>query len=302
MPERADDTAAPVYVASMSRLRRAVVPALLLALLPTAPAVAADRVHGDPVLLALGDSIPHGFPEPFGDGYPELVGGLLSDGYNTAADKATPNKSTAFVVENLAFRGATATGTRPIDLAAQVDRAVALIEARRSDRDPKNDVEVITLTIGGNDLFDPVLAACLPPTNPSGCRQVTSQQLGQVAADVEDALRRLSAAAGKHTEIVVTTYYNSLVAPCERLDALGVRELARQLAEVVLEGGTFLGGFLTVQSGLNQVIEQAAARTGAQVADISDDVGVGELIGDCRHPNAEGHRVIAKEVYAVLAR
>ena len=277
----------------MLRTRRVLVPALLLAMLPAAPAAAVDRVHGDPVLLALGDSVPTGFPQPYGDGYPELVGGLLSAGYNTAADKATPNTTVVtFDVENLAVPGATT-----LTLAPQVEEAVALIEARQADRDPKNDVEVITLTIGGNDVFRPVLGACVLTATPRTCQAVTDAVLAQVEAGVTAALAQLTAAAGKHTEVVVTTYDN----PIGSCFVTGLNPAAPAIADVVLEGGSL--PFLRLQEGLNDVLRQAAAVTGAQVADLSGRLDARHYLGglDCLHPNAAGHELIAGEVYRTLA-
>jgi lysophospholipase L1-like esterase len=275
----------------MSPLRRAALPALLLALLPVAPAAAAE--HGDPVLLALGDSVAAGVGAvPLAPGYPELVRRALSQGYNPAAGKATPNAATDFDVVNFAESGAT---TR--DLGPPVERALGLIVARQADRDPKNDVEVITLTIGGNDVFGPVAAACVL-TAGGPCQRTTDAALAQVREGVTTALARLTAAAGKRVEVVVTTYYN----PIGSCFLTALNPAAPTIAEVVLEGGTLPG--LVVEAGLNDVLRQAAASTGAQVADLFGALGATDYVGglDCLHPDASGHAVIADEVVATLAR
>lgn len=49
----------------------------------------------------------------------------------------------------------------------QLPAAVEMLESRNRDANPRNDVEVITLTVGGNDIFGPVLGACLGGVTPT---------------------------------------------------------------------------------------------------------------------------------------
>lgn len=281
----------------MTRLRRLLLPALLLGLVPAVPASAAPPADhfGDPVVLALGDSVAAGFGAlPDAPGYPELVRGLLSNGYHPKANKATPGRTRAFDLESFAVRGATTTTL----LRDQLPAALAFIEERQSDRDPKNDVEVITLTIGGNDVFRPVIAACVLDSTPTDCQRVTDLQLAQVRAGVTPALQLLTAAAGKHVEVIVTTYYN----PIGSCFVAKLNPAAPAIADVVLEGASL--GPLSLQAGLNDVIRAAAAATGAQVADLDGELGPEQYVGggDCLHPNAAGHAAIAEVVTDALAR
>lgn len=281
----------------MKRLRRAVVPALLLALAPAVPAAAAPGSpdhFGQPVLLALGDSVAAGVGAvPKTTGYPEQLLGALRAGYNTNADKATPGRTSPLEIRNVSMGGATTTSL----LSAQLPAALDLIRARNEDRDPKNDVEVITVTIGGNDVFNPVIGACLLAPSPAGCQPTTDRQLAQVRANLTEILTRLTEAAGRRTEVVVTTYYNPL-GSC----ALGQRPGAVALGDVVLEGGS-IPGLLTLEDGLNDVIREAAAASGAQVAELYGELTAGQYVGgaDCLHPNLSGHTTIAEQVYATLA-
>ena len=81
--------------------------------------------------VALGDSVPAGAgANPKVSGYPELLAGLLADGYNPAADKATPNASLEFEVVNLAVSGATTARVREGQLAP----ALTLSEERDGTR------------------------------------------------------------------------------------------------------------------------------------------------------------------------
>lgn len=282
----------------MTRLRRALVPALVLALAPALPAAAApgspDR-FGKPVLLALGDSVAAGVGAvPKTTGYPEQLLSSLRAGYGTNADKATPGRTSPLEIRNVSVGGAT-TATL---LGAQLPAALELLETRNGDRDPKNDVEVVTVTIGGNDVFMPVIGACLLAPSPAACQATTDAQLAQVRVNLTEALTRLVQAAGRRTEVVVTTYYNPL-GSC----ALG-QQLpgAVALGDVVLEGGT-IPGRLTLEAGLNDVIREAAAESGAQVAELYGEVTAGQFVGgaDCLHPNLAGHTTIAEQVYETLA-
>jgi lysophospholipase L1-like esterase len=279
----------------MRRNSAVVAAAALLALAGAAPALAQSNRperFGAPVYLALGDSVVTGAGRPFVPGYPEQTGALLEHGYNVAADKATPNAATDFEVVNYAVGGATTASL----IQVQLPKAVALIEERLADRDPFNDVAVISVTIGGNDLFNPVLRACVPETTPTGCQTVVDGVLAATEAGVAEILRRLTAAAGRHTEVIVTTYYNPL-----GFCALGqANPVAVTIADAVLEGGT-VPGLVDVTDGLNNQIRDAAASSGAQVADLYGALRDGQFIGDCRHPNQSGQTTIARVVYDALA-
>jgi lysophospholipase L1-like esterase len=284
----------------MTRLPVAVIAAVVLAMGGATPAAAQpDRVNrpGSPVYLVLGDSVAAGAgAQPYVTGYPEQVGGLLLErGYNTAADKATPNAAVDFDVINYAVGGAT-TATL---IAAQLPKAVQLIEERIGDRDPFNDVEVITVTIGGNDIFNPAVTACILTTSPASCQPAVDAALTAIHAGLMEILEQLTSVAGRDTEVVITTYYNP-IGSCYLSQA---NPAAVAIADVVLEGGT-VPGLLSVEEGLNDLIRRAAATTGAQVADLYGALGPGQYVGgrDCTHPNLTGHTTIADIVYETIAR
>ena len=271
----------------------------LLALGAAAPAAAAPagpERFGDPVYLALGDSVPAGIGAvPRQSGYPELLTQLLESGYNPAADKATPHASADFELVNLAVPGAT-TATL-ID--AQLAPALTLIGERNGDRDPFDDVEVVTVTISGNDVFGPAEQACFLTAPPVGCQAALDVALAGVEERLTTILGALVAAAGRDTEVVVTTYYNP-IGSC----VLGQRNpAAATIADVGLEGGS-VPGVLTLSAGLNDVIRGVAAATGAQVGEVYGELGPDQYVGgqDCLHPNAAGHAEIAELLYTTLAR
>ena len=271
--------------------------AVLLAGGTVAAAAAAsggNEVHGAPVYLALGDSVAAGVGAVQPPGYPERLGALLESGYNPAADKETPHRSVDFDLVNLAVPGApTAT-----PIADQLPAPLETIEQRRSDRDRRNDVEVITVTIGGNDVFRPVIAACLSGQPPAGCQPAVDAGPAAAEAGLAETLEQLAEAAGRRAEVVVTTYYNP-IGSC----VLAANPAAVPVADAVLEAGT-VPGLVAVDVGLNDRIRRTADGVGVQVTDLYGVLGAADLVGgaDCLHPNAAGHQEIAEQAYNTLAR
>lgn len=254
-----------------------------------------DR-FGDPVYLALGDSVPAGSGVvPTDPGYPEVLTQLLETGYDPAEDKATPHASADFELVNLAVPGATTTTL----IQSQLAPALALIEERDNDHDPFDDVEVVTVTIGGNDVFGPAEQACFLTATPVGCQAALDGALAGVEQRLTTILGALVAAAGRDAEVLVTTYYNP-IGSCVLAER---NPAAPRIADVGLEGGT-VPGVLTLTAGLNDVIREVAATTGAQVGELYGELDPGQYIGgeDCLHPNAAGHVEIAELLYATLAR
>jgi lysophospholipase L1-like esterase len=273
--------------------------ALFLALSAPVPAAARPDEpgpHGSPVYLALGDSVAAGVgAQPRVTGYPEQVGALLEQGYNTAADKATPNASGDFETINYALGGATTTTL----IATQLPRALQLISERSIDHDPFNDVEVLSLTIGGNDVFtQPIVGSCLLNSTPAACQRRVDAALASVGTKLEVILRKLTAAAGRGAEIILTTYYN----PIGSCFLTQLNPAAPTISDVVLEGGA-MPSLLTLEDGLNDVIREVAAASGVQVANLYGVLGPSQYVGgeDCLHPNFAGHSTIADVVYGTLA-
>lgn len=175
----------------------------------------------------------------------------------------------------------------------QLPAAVAQLEARNSDAFAFNEVRVVTLTVGGNDVFGPVLRACGDPSSPA-CATTVADQLEQVADNLSAILEELATAAGPDTAIAVMTYYN----PLGSCHLAGLTELAG----VVLEGGPLGGDGTVVPDGLNDIIRRSAERTGAVVAETHGVLQAEDLVGglDCLHPDDSGHARIADAFAEVL--
>ena len=164
-------------------------------------------------------------------------------------------------------------------ISGQLPGALDLLEERNGNRTPVDDVRLITITIGGNDVFNPVIGACSGGFTAT-CQQTVARQFTQVGTNYAAILGQLREAAGPRTTIAVMTYYNPL-------PACPLAHLA-SLADLVLEGGGPLA------AGLNDIIRQQAAAAGAVVVETGAIVDPSEVRPDCLHPNAAGHADIAQ--------
>jgi len=234
-----------------------------------------------PIQLALGDSVAAGVGAPPGQGYVEVLHETLTAGRECGDGRAL---GCSLDLVNLSVPGAT---TETL-ISGQLPAAVDLVTARRATPTPVDDVRLITLDIGGNDVVNPVITACAADPGSAGCAATIADRLRLVAANYDRILAALRTAAGPDTPIAVMTYYNPL--PGCRLAALA------PLGQLVLEGGG------PVPAGLNDVIRSAAARYDAAVAETAPLIAVEDLVGgdDCTHPDASGHADIAAAFAAVL--
>lgn len=271
---------------------------------PTAP-------PGLPVYLALGDSIANGqqSAEPVVDywttvaawqanGYVAQFGDALRAGLDCLPAKSTSARDGCrqLQVVNIARSSVPAMDGQPdrpgvtttIVIAEQLPVATDLLESRNHDANPRNDVEVVTITVGGNDIYGPITAACLAP-DPSGCGTATATAFAGFAANYAVILGELRQAAGPDTPIIAMTYYNPLPY-CQ----LGASPLAQPFGDWILEGGT-LPGLGTLDAGFNDIVRAVAAQHHALVADTFGDLGTGDFVGgtDCLHPVKSGHTEIA---------
>jgi lysophospholipase L1-like esterase len=239
---------------------------------------------GRPLYLALGNSLAVGVgaSTPAVTGYVPQLYELLRQ--QLACQPAGRPSCRSLALRNLGVGGATSTTL----LATQLPAAVAELQARNHDPNPHNDVQVVTVDIGGNDLFGVVSSACAAGPTPE-CVALIQARLEAFAANFALILGELRAAAGPGTVIIAMTYYNPL--PSCRLASLA------PLADAVLEGGP------GVTVGLNDLIRSIAAAHGVLVAETYGQLGPGELVGgsDCLHPNDAGYQVITEAFAAALA-
>jgi lysophospholipase L1-like esterase len=254
---------------------------------PAIPAGAGDPPEG-PVHLALGDSQAFGFGTPRPDklGYVAVLHRWL-----TAADCRDGDTSACPHLElaDLTVPGATTSSL----IANQLPDAIQLIGQRNNDANPGNDVIYITVTIGGNDIFNAFAANCLGGVTP-GCVNEVTAAVGLATSNLAQILGTLRAAAGLDARIVVSTYDNPLgscfLAPFE------------SFGDLVLEGDPESDPGDPRSVGFNDLIRLVAAATGAEVADTFEVLSTDDWVGgdDCLHPDISGYHKMADVFLDVL--
>lgn len=256
-----------------------------------------------PEYLALGDSLAVGIgaSDPANTGYVPLFHSYLGDAIDPGRANPVPLSSVpdAFNrkflhLTNLGVggEGAPAGGETTASMIAggQLDAALAELSARNGNATPVDDVRVVTLDIGGNDMFA-VVPACMGGPTPE-CTQAIGMAFATISANLDFILSELRAAAGPDTTIIVMTYYNPLVnagCPLSPHASLG---------DALLEGNPALG----LPNGLNDLIRAIAASHGAGVADVFGLLGSADVNPDCRHAGDSGYQIIADEFMAAFER
>lgn len=258
----------------MRRLISTITVALLVSASIAIPALA--NAPDGAVHIALGDSVAAGSVanNPGVTAYvPRLNRWLRSVDCVEGGSAACPHLE----LSDYAVGGATSDDL----IAHQLPAAVSEILARTSDSDPGNDVTYVTITIGGNDIFGPVIAACAAGVTP-GCIETVETRFANYQANLIEILGTLRTVA-PDAEIAIMTYYNPL-------EACFLADLA-PLAGLVLEGGGPLPG------GLNDIIRGVATSVGGiTIVETYGLLNHGDYVGgeDCLHPDDSGHRKIAR--------
>lgn len=262
------------------RILGALAAAALLTACSTTPAQEAGPAEppaGPTTYLALGDSVAAGIGAdlPSRDGYVPLLAGRLSDrlGCERPAAAGCPVQ-----VRNLSAGGATTTTLLRNQLPAALEQLAS------------EDVRLVTVTIGGNDVFEPVVRACAGGPEQPTCRQAVQDSLQRVDEGVDRLLGELTRAAAPDAVVALMTYYNP-VPSCQLAPLSG-------LAAQVLEG-------TEQERGLNDVLRERAGQHGAVVVDTAGDLGDRDhFVGgsDCLHPTGAGHAAIAAAFDAQVGR
>jgi len=265
---------------------------VLLGIVSPAAAQPAAGSSSQPVYLAMGDSVAAGVGAPSrASGYVGQLANILRERTacapglpgNGGADRAAARCKQLQLID-LAEGGSTTQSmiNGDPDNAPQLGPATDLLLLRNGNANPRDDVRFITITIGGNDVFIPVLAACTPLPGPQ-CESTVTGQLTTFATNLVTILSTLRTAAGPDTTIVVTAYANPLIG-----NGCGLEEFVN-LANVVLEGGSLFG--VTLPAGLNTITRAVADRYQVLVADAFGRLGEDDFIDDCLHPNESGYDI-----------
>lgn len=247
---------------------------LSLALLaPGAPAAAKEA----PAYIAIGDSLAFGVgaSDPASGGYV----GLTYDGLR----KSDRYKDRGLELLNLGVPGATSA-----DLllpGGQLEQAVAEVRERQEDTSSADDnVEIITVDIGGNDVLGLATpdSPCVKDPLASDCQTLYEAMLDELEANLERVLHDLREAAPRATIVVLDLY--------SPLSGRG--------------GGAELVADYAV-GGINEVTDLVAAGDDldvrlAEVSPIFRGRAAPLVAEDGIHPNDEGHALMAEVVLAAI--
>jgi lysophospholipase L1-like esterase len=268
------------------------VAALVATLLLPALATAAPASAANPVQLALGDSWAFGFGAtvPSQGGYvPQLHTALQAHFDCSPSPNPKPDQGCKKLeLISLAVGGA----TTPTLIENQLPAAENLLHARNGNNNPRDNVEVVTVHIGGNDVTGPIIAACIASPGSPSCLATIQSEFAAYRSDLTVALSRLRAAAGPDARIVIGTYDNP-IATC----FLGQVPGAVQLAAFVLEGAP-----PAIPQGLHDIMREIGAQYGVEVAEVYGDLSPQDWLGgqDCLHPKDSGYAKVAAAFEDVL--
>jgi lysophospholipase L1-like esterase len=272
---------------------------LVVSAVAAAPAAAneSDLAPGPPVQLSLCDSwaVGVGATDRTEDGYVPQLHEALQEQFDCHPALAAPeasDKCKPLELVNLAVGGA----TTPTLISDQLPAAEVLLESRNFDDNPRNDVEVVTLHIGGNDVTNPVFEACIGGLT-AFCIATIQGELAAYRADLDTALSALRDAAGAETRIVIGTYDNP-IPTCFRATIPG----AVLLAALVLEGSSAVPGVPGVSDGLQDIMRDVGADHGVEVADVFGELEDEDWVGgqDCLHPDDSGYDKVTDAFLEVL--
>jgi lysophospholipase L1-like esterase len=262
----------------MSRLSLLLAALLSLGLF-VSPIVPADpaRAAETPAYIAIGDSIAFGV----GAANPSTMGyvGLAFEALRTSERY----RDRGLTLVNLSVPGATSSDL--LIPGGQLDTAIAEVERRQIAGTVADDnVEIITVHIGGNDLLSLVDedSPCFTDAGADPCIEHFGEVLSGLQSNLEEVLQGLRKAAPDATVIVLDLYN-----PYSGTE--DVRELIADLAV----------------GQVNGVVAAAAAEPDLKIETASvfrHFQGRGEqwIATDSLHPNEAGHTVIAEVALAAI--
>ncbi len=271
------------------RTRAAVLASLAMLIMAVS---ASSAFAASPLQLSLGDSWGYGYgaTNPATTGYVPLLNAALKENFDCSPSaNPKPNQGCKKLgLTNLSVPGA----TTPTMIAGQLPAATSILQERNGNSNPRDNVEVVTVSIGGNDVVNPILGACLGGINLT-CLGVIGTEFAAYSSDLNQALSALRTAAGPDARIVIGTYDNG-TGQCYLAGIPG----ATLLAGLVLEGG----GPGPLANGIHDIMRSVGAAYDVEVAEVYGDLSATDWVGgaDCLHPNDSGYAKVADAFAQVL--
>ncbi len=236
------------------------------------------RAAGDekPVYLAMGDSIAFGVgaANPVAEGYVGLTH------FQLEASEAYTDSGLELL--NISEPGATSSDL--LEPEGQVQKALEIIGDRAADEIAGNEVDLISLDIGGNDLLalaEPE-APCIEDSSSQACRAAISEMLMGLQTNVGIILSRLRDAA-PDAEIYVIDLFNPYSGTGDQ------RELIATFGVQQVNGVTNVA-----------VSDPELGVTLVPIYELFQGRGSQWIASDHIHPNDDGHRVIAEALLAAI--
>ena len=254
---------------------------------------ASSAFAASPLQLSLGDSWGYGYgsTNPSTDGYVPLLNAKLKEHFDCSpSDNPKPNQGCKKLeLTNLSVPGA----TTPTMIAGQLPAATSILQARNGNNNPRDNVEVVTVSIGGNDVVNPILGRVPRGASTLTCLGVIGTEFAAYTSDLNQALSALRSAAGPDARIVIGTYDNG-TSQCYLAGIPG----ATTLAGLVLEGG----GPGPLANGIHDIMRSVGATYGVEVAEVYGDLASTDWVGgaDCLHPDNSGYAKVADAFAQVL--
>lgn len=247
----------------------------LLAVLASLALLGPTGAQGSPAYIALGDSL------AFGVGASDLA----SKGY-VALVHEWLQRSDAYRERGLDLINLSVPGATSADLLlpeGQLERALAEIQSRNNSS-TEDDVEIITIDIGGNDLLNLLPQASTCSSDPQGeeCQKLLGPVLESLRDNLNQVVQELRKAAPQ-AEMVILDLYNPYSGTGDALEStadMAVQRVNEVLREVALQPD--------LEARLASVYELFRGRGKQWIAE------------DGIHPNDEGHAVLAEAVLAAL--
>jgi lysophospholipase L1-like esterase len=229
-----------------------------------------------PAYLALGDSLAFGVgaANPVADGYVGLTHFQL--------ESSVAYRQSGLELLNVSEPGATSAGVLEPD--GQMQKALEHIANRANDSITGNEVELISIDIGGNDLLQLAEpdAPCIKDSGSQACRASISEMLSGLQANLGIILRRLRDAA-PDARIFVIDLFNPYSGSGDQ------RELIANFAVQQVNGVT---NATASDPDLDVTL--------VPIFELFQGRGSQWISPDHIHPNDAGHRVMAEALLAAI--